>query len=438
MITAFAMLYLSYYIRFGGEIPSQHRIHIFAVLIMFALGFWLFLLIFGVYGQSRFLDIHIFRKLLLSQIIHIIVVFSIILFYNMYSSDEIFLSRWVFFIYFFLTMFSFLILRTLISSFQEVLLKKKLGLDSILIISSGKISKSHARRIQNILCNRFNILSNTRVESKKIDYIDIENQNILNIIEQYSITCILFLHPKSIEPIREIINQTSNLDLDYWIDSESIKYVSSGYKLLPIEGIPYFEIIIRPIYGINIVLKRSFDLMVSIILIILTLPLYFVIPVLIKMDSKGPVFFSQIRLGLKGAPIKIIKFRTMKVGAESESGPKWAEKNDPRVTGIGGFLRRFSIDEIPQLFQVLMGKLSFIGPRPERPYFVEKHPAFKGIRLLIKPGLTGLAQINGRYDLSLEEKLNFDLYYINNYSFWLDIEIFFKSIFIIIFQKGAR
>ena len=437
VITGF-VLYLSYYIRFLGAIPENHLTAFYTVVILFSFSFWFFMLIFGVYISDRLLDIHIFRKILISGIFHLVISFVIILFYNMYSTENILLSRWVFIIYLFLLIFCILIFRTFAGSLADLLMKSTQSLPGLLIYTHQVFDKAESKKLKGFFKDRY-VLKLAGIDSCfGIDSVLRNEEHLLNIIERYKIKTILFLKPVDLKEIISAINNTPGLDLNFWLDPEHINLVSNGYKLLPVEGFPFFEIITHPIYGINAFIKRLFDIFISLILIVFSFPLFLIIPILVKIDSKGSTLFKQIRLGLNGTPFKILKFRSMFEDAEEETGPKWADKDDARITRIGKFLRRFSFDELPQLFLVLLGKLSMIGPRPERPYFVEQRPAYKGIRLLVKPGLTGLAQINGRYDLSLEERLSFDLFYINNYSIWLDIEIFFKTIFIILFQKGAR
>jgi sugar transferase (PEP-CTERM system associated) len=190
--------------------------------------------------------------------------------------------------------------------------------------------------------------------------------------------------------------------------------------------------------------KRSIDIALSVTGLCLTLPFFPLIALAIKLDSKGPVFFRQLRVGNREKGFILYKFRSMRQDAEAGSGAVWAEKNDPRVTSLGTFLRNSRVDEIPQLFNVLKGEMSFIGPRPERPEFVEK---LKEVipyylkRHSIKPGLTGWAQVRYPYGASVEdavEKLRYDLYYIKNISSFLDILIFFETIKVILFGRGVR
>lgn len=219
-------------------------------------------------------------------------------------------------------------------------------------------------------------------------------------------------------------------------------------------------------------IKRTFDIIGSLVGIILTLPLWLIIPVMIKLDSSGPVLYSQTRVGLNrrknerrgyqktdvdnlrnderrqqngfGSVFKVYKFRTMVNDAEKKSGPVWATKDDPRVTKVGAFLRKSRIDEIPQFFNVLKGEMSIVGPRPERPEFVTRlndEVENYAKRLLVKPGITGLAQVSNGYDDSISsvvQKVKHDMKYINNRSFWLDTKILFLTVWVMFTGKGAR
>jgi lipopolysaccharide/colanic/teichoic acid biosynthesis glycosyltransferase len=188
------------------------------------------------------------------------------------------------------------------------------------------------------------------------------------------------------------------------------------------------------------IVKQVFETVVSIIALLFLIPCILLIGVLIKIDSPGPVLFVQERVGKNRKSFKLVKFRTMVIDAEAE-GPKWAEKNDSRVTRVGHYLRKYHLDEIPQLFNVIKGDMAIIGPRPERSVFIEEFektiPHF-GLRLQVKPGITGWAQIHGGYELNPQEKLHLDLYYIEKSSALLDAEIMIKSVPVVFFAKGWR
>ena len=190
-------------------------------------------------------------------------------------------------------------------------------------------------------------------------------------------------------------------------------------------------------------LKRLFDITASLILLALTFPLIALFACLVKFDSKGPAFFRQTRVGLFGEPFTLIKLRSMRTDAEKD-GAKWAEENDPRITRLGRFIRKVRIDELPQTWSVLKGQMSFVGPRPEVPSFVEsleEEIPFYGERHMVKPGITGWAQINYPYGASVEDsrcKLEYDLYYAKNYTPFLDFVVLLQTIRVILWPEGAR
>lgn len=195
---------------------------------------------------------------------------------------------------------------------------------------------------------------------------------------------------------------------------------------------------------LTVVIKGVMDRVLSLAGLLLFLPFGLVIALLIRLESPGPVFYSQERVGLNGRPFKILKFRSMVADAEKGLSPQWASQNDPRITRIGAFLRKTRLDEVPQLINILKGEMSFVGPRPERPFFVEeleKAIPFYSLRHVTKPGLSGWAQIRYRYGATVEDaarKLEYDLYYIKNLSIFLDLMIFMETIQVILFGKGSR
>jgi sugar transferase (PEP-CTERM system associated) len=191
-------------------------------------------------------------------------------------------------------------------------------------------------------------------------------------------------------------------------------------------------------------LKRLMDLVCTILGLLLASPLFLILPLLIKLTSVGPVFYRQERVGEGGCVFTLLKFRSMGVDSEGSSGPVWAQAEDPRVTPIGRIMRKFRLDELPQMLNVLKGEMSFVGPRPERPAFVgelrEQIPYYD-LRFSVKPGITGWAQIRYHYGGTLEgtrEKLQYELYYIKHMSVLLDLFILLETVKVVIFQKGAR
>jgi len=191
-------------------------------------------------------------------------------------------------------------------------------------------------------------------------------------------------------------------------------------------------------------LKRLADLLLSLGMLICLFPLLLLVAILIKLDSKGNVFFSQERVGEQRNPYNVVKFRSMVADAEKSTGPVWAGDEDPRITRVGRVIRKLRIDEVPQLWNVLKGEMSFVGPRPERQFFVEQLEEiipYYSERFSVKPGITGWAQVSYGYGASIEdaiEKLNYDLFYIKNMSIFMDMMIVLKTVKIVLFGKGAR
>ena len=190
--------------------------------------------------------------------------------------------------------------------------------------------------------------------------------------------------------------------------------------------------------------KRVFDIVCASGLIVLAAPIMLMTAVIIALESRGPVLYRQERVGFGGKPFKVVKFRSMRTDAEQDGKPRWATTNDSRVTRVGHFIRRVRVDELPQLFNVLKGEMSLVGPRPERPYFVEQltqEVPYFAVRHSVKPGITGWAQVRYQYGATVEdsmEKLQYDLYYVKNHTLFLDMVVLFETVGVVLTGKGAR
>jgi len=189
------------------------------------------------------------------------------------------------------------------------------------------------------------------------------------------------------------------------------------------------------------VLKRGFDIAFSTLVLVLAFPLFALIALLVRLSSSGPVFFVQDRIGLNGIPFRMYKFRTMRAAPQSESDTRWTTGSDPRRTSLGVFLRKTSLDELPQFINVLRGEMSVVGPRPERPHFVQEflqNVTRYNHRHALKVGITGWAQVNGwRGDTSIEKRVEYDLYYLQNWSLGLDLRIIALTALSVVIQRNA-
>lgn len=266
---------------------------------------------------------------------------------------------------------------------------------------------------------------------------------IEKIVNEYNVKeVIIALDKHEHELMLDVIAKCDFNDLTIKIVPDLYEIISGQARTNQLYGIPLIEVNpqLMPVWERKI--KRLMDIVFSLIILIVTLPITLLVAIAIKLDSEGPVFYKQIRVGKDGKEFKIYKFRSMFKDAEKHTGPVWSTKDDPRITRVGKILRKFRLDEIPQFINVLRGEMSLVGPRPERPYFVEKLskeiPLYKR-RLKVKPGITGWAQVKHKYDESIEDvkkKLQYDLYYIENISLRMDLKILFRTIFVVLFGKG--
>ena len=230
----------------------------------------------------------------------------------------------------------------------------------------------------------------------------------------------------------DLVESTSREGVDVKVVPDLLQFIALRARLEDLDGIPVINLNEVPLQGLSAFTKRALDIVISAgALALMALP-GLLISWMIKRDSPGPVFYTQERMGLDGKQFEVYKFRTMPLDAESDTGPVWADEDDPRATGIGAFLRRHDLDEWPQFWNVLVGEMSIVGPRPERPFFVEqvKHriPQYM-LRHKVKAGITGWAQVNGwRGNTSLEKRIEYDLYYIENWSVTLDIKIMWLTV----------
>ena len=238
----------------------------------------------------------------------------------------------------------------------------------------------------------------------------------------------------------EIMDIASREYIDVKVVPDILQFIALRASLEELDGLPVINMNDVPLQGFRAWIKRTLDIVLSLLaMIVISIP-FAIIAAIVKWTSSGPVFYTQERMGLDGRPFTVYKFRSMQHDAEDASGPVWAREDDPRATPIGRWLRRFDLDELPQFWNVLKGEMSIVGPRPERPFFVQQFrhriPQYM-LRHKVKAGITGWAQVNGwRGNTSLEKRIEYDLYYIENWSVTLDLKIMWLTVVRGLFQRA--
>jgi exopolysaccharide biosynthesis polyprenyl glycosylphosphotransferase len=300
-----------------------------------------------------------------------------------------------------------------------------------LIAGTGDLAQMTAKKLQKY--SHFGIEIVGFLDQEKKEGVLGHFDDLEKIVREYDITdLVVGLPSKEYETTLKLIETANNLLIEIRVVPDIIQITSLKAGMEHIEGIPIINLGDIPLQGWQALFKRAFDIIVSLVGLILLFPFFLVIAVLIKLTSKGPVFYIQTRVGLDGKLFKIIKLRTMIVNAEKETGAIWSPPDDKRVTKVGRVLRKLSFDELPQLINVLVGHMSLVGPRPERPELVEKfklHIPNYMLRHSVKTGITGWAQVHGlRGNTPLDKRIESDIYYIQNWSFRLDLEILWRTI----------
>lgn len=339
--------------------------------------------------------------------------------------------------------------RILIRSIQRNLLIKGIGRRNAIIVGTGSSAQNIYQMVQRHRGLGLDILGfvGEKLQSEENDPLDGkiigQADEIKELISGNNVkTVIIALERNEAEIVSGVIEKCEGLEVSLKIVPDLYEIISGQARTNQIYGFPLIDIMPELMPHWEKSMKRVIDIVMSLILLVVSLPVTIVTALAVKLESKGPVFYRQERMGLNGKVFKIIKFRSMVQDAEKKSGPIWSTKGDPRITRVGRFIRRVRIDEIPQIINIFKGEMSFVGPRPERPFFVEKLskeiPLYKR-RLKVRPGVTGWAQVKHKYDESVEDvkvKLRYDLFYIENISLSMDFKIIFRTVFVVLFGKG--
>jgi len=441
-----------YWLSFHSELsPTKDYIPLLAYVLPCIIinVFWLLLFaVFGLYGKwkntSRFDEIiSIYKTLTVGAVIFLLFSFWVSPDFSMRKLPI--LGYWA----------ALVILvgtgRLIIRTFQRYLLLRGIGLRQSIIVGNVQLAGEMLRNIKMAPALGYNIRGVIPVERGRHPNI-VEGYKVLgtvkdlhNIIEKYGISDMLIaLEFKEEEEIFKLITAADSYEVDYSILPGPADVLAGRMMFNHLYGFPMIRILAEPMPPWEKNVKRLIDILVCLVVGIVSLPLLFIIAVCIKLGSRGPVFYAQERVGYRNKILRVYKFRSMIENAEKDSGPVWADKNDLRITRVGNILRKTRLDELPQIYNILRGDMSLVGPRPERLFFVEKLKRkipYYPLRLKVKPGLTGWAQIKHRYDRSLDdvrEKLKYDLYYIENMSLNMDFKIILATIFVVLGRKGAH
>lgn len=340
--------------------------------------------------------------------------------------------------------------RFLIRYLQRYLYKKGIGVHRVIVLGHNSSTKPIIEEIK----------QNKKLGYRIIKIIDRDGLDKLETIVQNN-PCDEIIIADSTLPesqASKVVEFCRSHNLGFKMTPNLFLVRSSHVDIQQLAGVPILEFKRSPLDGWGRIIKRVFDVLGSMILIIITSPLMLIAAIAVKLTSKGQVVFKQERVGFASEKFSFFKFRTMRIeyctgkeygGKKAEEllkklssknevdGPVFKIKNDPRITPIGKFLRKTSIDELPQFFNVFIGQMSLIGPRPPLPEEVAKYTDFQKRRLGVKPGITGLWQVSGRSELSFDEWVRLDAYYIENWSLWLDFQIFLRTIWVVIKGRGA-
>ena len=430
----------AYYIRFySGLMPVEKGIPPFSIyfyLIIPILFIWGFVFkTFGLYRPKRISPyLNEIFDIVKACTFSVLILISITFFFRQYEY-----SRLVFLVFWIMTIISLSLERVLFREVLRYMRRKGHNLRYSIIVGTGSLANDIFNRIElhpELGLKIKGFLSQDKSAVGSVingipvigTYKDIGKIIIDKDIDQVITALPIEQHALTVELLKDIGNEM----VDIKVVPDLCEFMTLRGGIDELDGLPIISLQDTPLYGWNIVVKKTFDIIFSVAAIIITAPIIALISILIKIISHGPVFYKQERMGLDGKKFITYKFRTMMVNAEENTGPVWAKENDERKTTIGTFLRRTNLDELPQFFNVLKGDMSIVGPRPERPVFVEQFkksiPQYM-LRHKMKAGITGWAQVNGwRGNTSIEKRIEYDLYYIENWSLMFDIKIILMTI----------
>ncbi|WP_069650409.1 sugar transferase [Caloranaerobacter ferrireducens] len=413
--------YLAYLFKFSFEIPERNLYPFIRLIPFIALVTLMFFDIYGLLSISRKTFIDTVFSLGIALFMILLSTMALSFFFRGFA-----FPRSVFFI-------GFIIQLVLLSIWRYIiikLLRKLHGIKQVMIIGNEKSTKYIAKKLVDKSREWYNV---------KYLYYNTVNYELKKYIK--NVDTVIISSDIDYEDKIKIINLCQKQNIELFIVPDIYEMFMLNAKIDQFDDVVTFKIEKMELTLEQRIIKRTLDIIISLLGIIITLPIMIIVSIAIKLDSKGDIIYKQERLTVGEKKFYLYKFRTMVQDAEKITGPIIAGKCDPRITKVGKFLRTTRLDELPQLFNVLKGQMSIVGPRPERPYFVDKYSKSSPnyyYRMNVKAGLTGLAQILGKYATSYEEKLKFDLLYIRNYSIILDLKIIMQTIKVLFLKEKSE
>lgn len=426
----------AYFVRFNSVLPVQKDVPDFAYCLELLPVVGVFALVsYRIVGQYDIHRLRRFREEMVAVAKGVALVSLMVMSTNFFRQDP-YESRLAMLLFSMLTCGSILLVRRVTWSAVRKLRQRGFNNSHAIIVGTGRVARKTAQALRN--ANWMGIKNVGFVEDKPSRFSS--DLNVVGIIAELPelLTRLQVEHVFIALPLNRFADTRKAFDIlsRSLVEVRTVVDVPAlaGLSLTTsnLDGLPVIGLRESPHFGLNIIVKRAMDIALSTLALVVLSPIMFAVSLVVKLTSPGPIFYRQERCGLNGRPFWMLKFRTMRIDAEAQTGPVWAAKDDPRRTPLGAFLRRTSIDELPQLINVLRGDMSLVGPRPERPVFIQQFsktiPNYMA-RHCVKAGITGWAQVHGwRGNTSLRKRVEYDLYYITHWNPWLDLRILWMTV----------
>lgn len=411
----------------------------FKAAALIALGWIIIFALSGLYTIGRRKKLEEFKKITVASTAGLGAVLAVIVF-----SRELFESRFILLVSWGLSIAFVSLARLDMRILRSILLRAGVGLDRVAVLGRSTSAKALIEMLARNPKYGLKVVFQEEALTREVE------QRFRALADKGGVDQVIALSKNGGEDLHKILDLADEYHLAFRYSADVLAGHGAGLEFDTLAGVPLMELKRTRLEGWGKVYKRIFDIIGSSVLIGLTSPLMFLAALAIKLDSRGPVFFSYPRIGEAGKPFAYLKFRSMRPGTHEmrykelkhldiRKGPlvKFKDTEDPRITRVGRLIRKWSIDELPELFLVLFGKMSLVGPRPHFPEEVAEYEKHQKKILTIKPGMTGLAQISGRADLAFDEEARLDTYYMEHWSLKLDFVILLKTPFAVLGQKGT-